>query len=118
VGPYQVGSIPLAVFQLSATAASPARPFGDGVAVAAGVGVGVGVGVVTTALDPASVASPVVLALLVPQADVRATNDSANVLTIGRAQECFNISFLKLSKRKKTIPGGCAMSFNYNRMPK
>jgi hypothetical protein len=96
-------------------ATSPARPFGDGVAAAAGVGVGVGVGagVTTAPFDPPSVASPVGLALLVPQAEVRTNNDSATVFSIGCAQVRFNISFLELSKRKKTIPGGCTVSFNY-----
>jgi len=113
-GPYQVGSMPVLVLQLSAMATSPATPFGDGVALAAGagVGVGVGVGVTTAPLDPPSVAAPVGLALLVPQAEVRTNNESANAFNVGCAQARFNISFLKSSKRKKTIPGGCTTCFN------
>jgi hypothetical protein len=97
-------------------ATSPARPFGDGVAAAAGVGVGVGVGVgagVTTAVEPVSVALPVVLALLVPQADVRTNNDSANVFNIGCVQSRFKILLPSFSKRKKITPDGCTALFNY-----
>jgi hypothetical protein len=63
------------------------------------VGVGVGVGVTTVLLEP-SVALPVGLALLVPQADVRAKRESANALSSGCDEARLNISFLKLSKLK------------------
>jgi hypothetical protein len=109
--------MPLVVFQLSAMATSPVSPFGEAVAVDVGVGVGVGdgvgVGVTTVLLEPPSVAAPVGLALLVPQAEVRAKRESANALSSGCDEARLNISFLNLSKPKKNTSDVCTMAFNY-----
>jgi hypothetical protein len=59
------------------------------------------------------VAAPVVLALLVPQAEVRTRSESANAFSVGCVQSRFKILLPLFSKRKKITPDGCTALFNY-----